>query len=430
MKNIRWYLFWLFDFVKGGKVRYYYKVAKESYEKGTKYEDTQRRIVALINHAVSTTEFYKRFDSDTSISDLPVMNKSIYKEKYDQFISSIFLNAKSNRIKHTSGSTGIPFAMIQDKRKIIHNIGASIFLCTLGDYYIGMKTAYMGIWDGTKRENKFQSFIENRFKLDTRNLDEKGMDELLDVVKRKRINVLFGFASSFSELSKYIKKNPFKLKKIKIESIISRAEMLPEYMRKNLREKFSCSVSSTYSSEENGIMGIQDTGNSYYYIDSFSYYFEVLKLDRDEPVEPGELGRLVITDLFNYAFPIIRYDNGDLAVIEKNVHNNRYKVYIKELFGRKTDLIFKCNGNPISPHALSMSVRDVDGIRQFQFVQVGEKDYNLIINLDDSPFNDMMVTERLLNLLRDEAKVEITFVNEIPVLNSGKRRYIVNEYRK
>lgn len=37
-------------------------------------------------------------------------------------------------------------------------------------------------------------------------------------------------------------------------------------------------------------------------------------MDSDEPAEPGELGRIVITDLFNYAFPILRYDNGDTAV--------------------------------------------------------------------------------------------------------------------
>lgn len=39
-----------------------------------------------------------------------------------------------------------------------------------------------------------------------------------------------------------------------------------------------------------------------------------LKMDSDEPAEDGELGRIVITDLYNYAFPILRYDNGDTAI--------------------------------------------------------------------------------------------------------------------
>ena len=46
-------------------------------------------------------------------------------------------------------------------------------------------------------------------------------------------------------------------------------------------------------------MGLQREEDESYYIDSESYYYEILKLDSDEPAEPGELGRIVITDLYN-----------------------------------------------------------------------------------------------------------------------------------
>lgn len=50
-------------------------------------------------------------------------------------------------------------------------------------------------------------------------------------------------------------------------------------------------------------MGLQNEKDEGYRIDTETYYYEILKMDSDEPAEPGELGRIVITDLFNYAFP-------------------------------------------------------------------------------------------------------------------------------
>ena len=115
---------------------------------------------------------------------------------------------------------------------------------------------------------------------------------------------------------------------------------MPGEVRRNLEKIFRCTVRSWYSNEENGIMGLQREEDESYYIDTESYYYEILKLDSDEPAEPGELGRIVITDLYNYAIPLIRYDNGDLAVAERKEKDGRFRLYLKELYGRRGDMIY------------------------------------------------------------------------------------------
>lgn len=99
-----------------------------------------------------------------------------------------------------------------------------------------------------------------------------------------------------------------------MKAIIPISETMPEPVRRTLEKQFNCPVRAWYSNEENGIMGLQNREDEGYHIDTETYYYEILKMDSDEPAEPGELGRIVITDLFNYAFPILRYDNGDTAV--------------------------------------------------------------------------------------------------------------------
>ncbi len=77
---------------------------------------------------------------------------------------------------------------------------------------------------------------------------------------------------------------------------------MPEPVRRTLEKQFNCPVRAWYSNEENGIMGLQNREDEGYHIDTETYYYEILKMDSDEPAEPGELGRIVITDLLTMHF--------------------------------------------------------------------------------------------------------------------------------
>lgn len=82
---------------------------------------------------------------------------------------------------------------------------------------------------------------------------------------------------------------------------------------------------------------------------------------------PGELGRIVITDLFNYAFPILRYDNGDTAVATRKEKNGRYRLYLDELYGRRSDLIYDCEGKAVTPYIITNNLWDTKGLKQYSF---------------------------------------------------------------
>ena len=66
-------------------------------------------------------------------------------------------------------------------------------------------------------------------------------------------------------------------------------------------------------------------------------------------MEEGELARIVVTDLFNYAMPLIRYDTGDLAVVEKH---EKYGKVITSIEGRRTDFIYNTSGDVLSPYSV------------------------------------------------------------------------------
>lgn len=160
-------------------------------------------------------------------------------------------------------------------------------------------------------------------------------------------------------------------------------------------------------------------------------YIEILKFDSDEPVADGELGRIVVTDLTNYAMPMIRYDIGDVAMVGEK--KSGIMVSIDNLGGRKTDLIIRTDGTQVDFYnSVSPDLFLNEGISQFQFIQKGEKEYLLKLNLKDESLKTM--TDRFVGYVKkvvgEDANCKVEYVSEIPVLSSGKRKVVINEWKK
>lgn len=105
---------------------------------------------------------------------------------------------------------------------------------------------------------------------------------------------------------------------------------------------------------------------------------------------------------------------------------------LENLCGRKTDMIFRTNGEPIDLfNSIPAEIFNNPDLRQWQFIQTDEKNYLLRLSLDRDCKNVVEIAERDLKiLLGADAVITVECVNEIPVLSSGKRRVVINEWRK
>ena len=429
-ERLRWMGFWMLDKAKGGKIREYYDQIRYAWKEGSSVKETEKRIQDLIAHAVKTTDFYKDYPEDISLKDLPVVNKDTFRQQYGRFVSSTYKDAPDNRVMCTSGSTGTPLRMIQNRDKIRHNTAGGIFLGAAAGYYIGMKEAFIRVWVNNVKKSKFQLIQENMIMMDSSRMDEQALAEMFHTIEKKKVKCLVGYSSALGELSDYIRKSGKDCSNCSVRAIIPISETMPEPIRRTLEKQFGCPVRAWYSNEENGIMGLQNEKDEGYRIDTETYYYEILKMDSDEPAEPGELGRIVITDLFNYAFPILRYDNGDTAVAVRKEKNGRFKLYLSELYGRSSDLIYDCKGNAVTPYIITNNLWDIEGVKQYRFIQKDVKDYTIWLNGDPAKMDQEEILGRIRPYLGDEARIKVEIVDEIPVLASGKRKYIENRCEK
>ncbi len=427
LQTFRKNAFWFYDFLKGFKIRNHYRdimQINESPSSELAKNKKRKYLTTILKHAVETTKFYNTVD-DSELSNFPVINKNLIRDNFEDFTSSKY-NAKNCILVSTSGSTGAPFSVLQNKSKRWRNTGDTIFYSKKSGYEIGHELVYIKIWpDHLKRSIFSKDWIQNLVPQSVFKLEDNDLAVFIKKLEASSSKKSFlGYVSAFEKICKYLDKTNAKPIRCNVHSIITISEALNEYTRNRVQKYFGIIPVSRYSNNENGIIAQDDGSDEHRFIINLaSYHVEIFHLDDDIPVAHGERGRIIVTDLHNYAMPLIRYDTGDIGTMHINENGT---VYLASIEGRKLDLIYSTNGDLVPSH-ISYKLCKYGEYRQFQFVQYGEKKYLIKLNTDTKVDEEKMLSE-YKEYLGQDANITIEYVNEIPLLSSGKRREVVNTY--
>ncbi|MCF8381830.1 MAG: hypothetical protein K9H49_19830 [Bacteroidales bacterium] len=242
---------------------------------------------------------------------------------------------------------------------------------------------------------------------------------------------LLAYSSVYDALSYYMIKNNIDPIKIKIKAIIAMSEALNSSVKKDISRLFNTAAVSRYSNMENGIIAQQLTdGSEEFLINEASYFIEVLELNSNKPVPLGQAGRIVITDLFNYCMPMIRYDTGDVGVIEEKEVFGRLRTVFKSIEGRKMDLIYDTAGSLMSSYIITNNMWKYKEIKQYQFIQNSKKEYLFMLNTEIPFKREKELISEFSEYLGKDSQISVEYINEIPVLASGKRKKVLNNFIK
>jgi phenylacetate-CoA ligase len=144
----------------------------------------------------------------------------------------------------------------------------------------------------------------------------------------------------------------------------------------------------------------------------------------------GQAGDVVITDLFNYGMPLLRYANGDVATAATGACAcGRGLPLLARIDGRKLDAIRTPGGHVLPGEFFPHMLKDVPGLRRFQLVQRQLDRLDLAIVRDDA-FNDdslAYIRREVAKVLGDSVALDCRFVDDIPLTRSGKLRVTVSE---
>ena len=375
----------------------------------------------ILMHATLLSNFYKPYINFKSLSDFPIVNKNVYRDNWNSIVVKEYANLPDSKMKFTSGSTGIPFKMVVDRYRHCRWIAGNKVFREL----VGLKSHDKAIFVSENILDKKipidRQIRDNLFYVDLKYLDQNGIGEFIDYLVRNKIHYMTILASALTRICNLIKDNDIKEWKGQLSGIVTMSDALTEATRKTASEFFKCPVIDMYGNEEFGVIASEDGSGNGMLVNTADLWIEVLSLENDAPVNEGEVGRLVITDLHNKAFPIIRYEIGDLAALNRNKDG---KLYLTRLAGRKADMLYTTKGVPVFYFQIISILEQFQDIRQFQLIQNNFTEFVWVLNTKNHSYEDMII-KHSKSLLGQNANFSFEYVDELPKLRSGKTRMTV-----
>jgi phenylacetate-coenzyme A ligase PaaK-like adenylate-forming protein len=246
----------------------------------------------------------------TSLQGLPLLTKTdLQKQKIDPRDAQFFVKS--------GGSSGEP--------------QLSVF--TYDDYHIQMKLAahglvaagldpardrVMNLFFGGGLYGGFISFFSILEEIKATQFPMAASadpDFIVRIIAEQGVDTLLGMPSYIWNL--FQNHDAFFSRHRGVKKIFYGGEHFSESQRRLLKDRYGVEVirSATYGSNDSGPMGYQCQhceGTAHHLHDRLQT-LEILKTDRDEPVAPGEVGRLVLSSRVRRGQNLKRYEIGDLG---------------------------------------------------------------------------------------------------------------------
>lgn len=399
------------------------------------------RLRALLDHCYENVPYYRRLFDEldvkpqeiTSLADyaqLPVLTKQALKENTDALIATNY-DRKSLMANATGGSTGEPTQFYQDRRYL--ELGSAAFLRNLQwtGYRLGERHLYLWGAPWTAKVSggeRLRRFLLRRWVFSVGDLSDETMAQWTVAIQRIAPRTIYGYVTALFALAGYMKDRGIQIDGLR--SVVTSAEALLPESKRVIETGFGCPVYDQYGSREVYSIAAQCRAGSMH-VNSDINVVETVDLSQESAAVGAS--DIVVTPLFAYGMPLLRYANGDRGVlIEGRCDCGRPLPQMKTNIGRTMDNVFLRNGTPVEGLALVALLRGIVGIGRFQFRQSVAGACDLLIVKDQGCDAS---TERALaqaaSTAADRLGVDLTInvriVEDIPLTRLGKHNYVVSE---
>ncbi len=245
---------------------------------------------------------------------------------------------------------------------------------------------------------------------------------------KEQPNYLLTNPSVLQDLALYCRRENIKIPSLYEVHTIS--EALPEGLRELCKEVWDAKLVDVYSSIELGYLAIQCPQHEHYHIQSEGVLIEILD-ENGQPCAPGEVGRVIVTNLHNYATPLIRYELGDYAEVGELCDCGRGLPVIKRIQGRYRGMITLPTGERSWPDLGIVKLNTIAPVQQFQVIQhsLADIEVKLVLPRPIREEERASLIALFHQTLRHPFNVTIVQVDNIPRSAGGKYEEFISRLR-
>lgn len=344
----------------------------------------------LLAHAYDTTTFYRRRLDGVGLTpdrvrgrdewlQIPLLTRADMQQHHAEILSRAVPEAHGPHSQlFTSGSTGRPVAVVgTGLTQLFWNC------CTLRDHLWHRRVpgatlaairslagdagkAPEGLsapdWGPSTRGivNTGQSYTLNI---------HSTVDEQADWLLRRDPDYLLTYPSNLLALLQHSRAKGWRLSRL--QGARTFGELLEPQVRRTCQSVWGVDVVDMYSSQEVGYIALECPECDEYHVQSENVLVEVLD-EAGRLCEPGQVGRVVVTALHNFALPLLRYDIGDYAEVGGPCACGRGLPVLRRIMGRQRNMAILPDGSrrwPAIELAESEDLSNFPPIHQFQLIQ-------------------------------------------------------------
>ncbi len=398
-----------------------------------KYQEN--KLKKIIEHSKKNVPYYKyKLDEFETINDLW---KIAFLEKKSIIGNEDLLCAKNLPKKRflknsTSGSTGDSLNFYSDRENYCRKAAV-----VRGNSWAGLKYGrrQLHFWGAERDIDKRKSIykkLKHRYvtpnkMLSTYHLSEDDIKEYIEIYNKYKPDVIVSYPSPLMHISDYIRSQDLNV--WSPSGIILSSETTYDFQRKNIEKTFKSRVYNRYGSREFGHIAAECTHHRGLHYNSDRFVLEVVD-EKGNLCKPGELGEIVITDLDNYVFPLIRYKIGDLGILTDKQCTCGIKLpLLEKVEGRTFDLVIGTNGNIVAGSFWTLLRNEVKGWEKFQIIQENLGELKVIVEENPRMRVDFEneVGRHIKEKLGEDMVIKVNRVNQIGLTRSGKFKWIVSK---
>ena len=239
---------------------------------------------------------------------------------------------------------------------------------------------------------------------------------------------LFTYPSNLRAILDHCQNNGVELSNLR--GIATMGEVVEDTLRAACEEVLGLSLSDCYSAQEVGMIALQCPDHPHYHVQSERIFLEILNND-GTPCGPGETGRVVLTDLHNFAMPLIRYEIGDYGEFGEPCSCGRGLPVLSRILGRQRNMLTLPSGDLIWPLFDSNNLDQYGPVGQAQLVQrtTEELELRMVVNKALKPRDEKCLRKAVLDRLGHPFTLNLVCVDEIPRLANGKFEDFMSEVK-
>ena len=353
----------------------------------------------LVHYVSERSPYYRKLIAERGIDvarcapkDFPVLTKSLLMRHFDEIVTVPGITKQT--IAEFLTRSKDPTELFVSKYRVIHTSGSSgevgYFVYSPQDWARGMAIRPRGARPQRKRKGKFRIayFAATdghyagvtlmgslrsglaRFFLDLQLLEVNSpLTETIAALNEFQPDMLAGYTTALKILGEQQRAGVLHLEHLM--HIATAGEVTTEADRAFLEQAFGCPLTNTYGCSEHLGMGGSPPGSSNIVLYDDDLIFEFYP------------DHSVVTNLFNYTLPLVRYRMADiLRPIESGAHAP-YLV-IESLVGRnELQPVFRNRDGAedfISPHTINEVF--VAGVTRFQLQLLGPAEFRFMVCLD------------------------------------------------